>query len=69
MITNAVASHGATAAMPPKSSIRRVWRLSYSIPNRRNSAPVVIPCEIITSSAPWMPFTVSAKIPITTNPM
>jgi len=52
VITKAVAIHGATRPNPPKSSMSRVWRLSYSIPNRAKSAPVEIPWEIITIKPP-----------------
>ena len=69
VITKAVANQGATRPMPPKAAIRRVCRRSYSMPSRRNRAPVLMPWEIMTTSPPWRPFTVRAKTPRTTKPM
>ena len=69
VITKAVANSGAARPMPPKSSMRRVWRRSYIMPSSRNSAPVEMPWLIMTTMPPCRPFSVRAKIPMTTNPM
>src|SRR5882762_7165456 len=50
-IVSTAASIGTTFAMPPNASIRRECRRSYSMPARKNSAPVEMPWLIITSSA------------------
>src|SRR5207247_887302 len=67
-IVSTAASSGTTFAMPPNASMRREWRRSYSMPARKNSAPVEMPWLIITRSAPCTLWSVRAQMPSITKP-
>src|SRR5881296_526917 len=66
-IVSTAASSGTTFAMPPNASMRREWRRSYSMPARKNSAPVEMPWLIITRSAPCTLWSVRAQMPSITK--
>ena len=42
-MVSTAAKSGTTLAIPPNASISRVCRRSYSMPTRKNSAPVEMP--------------------------
>ena len=62
------ASSGTTLAIPPKAATKRLCRRSYSMPTRKNSAPVEMPWLIITSRAPCTLCSVRAQMPSVTKP-
>ena len=68
LVLMTAARAGTTLAIPPKSAMARVWRRSYSMPARKNNAPVEIPWLIMITIAPSMLWSVSAQIPSITNP-
>ena len=45
-----------------------MWRRSYSMPTRKKSAPVEMPCAIITMMAPCTLATVPPQMPSITKP-